>query len=148
MTMHSLDSPVPLRGKVAVVTGAGRGIGRAIALGYAKAGAAVVCSARSDEGITETMRAIAQAGGTATSCVAGVVDLKAVQALFAHAAQVHGGVDIVVGNAGVNGANSTVRDSNPVDPGRPRSRSMWSAPSIPSMPQSRTCARGAAARSS
>lgn len=115
MTLHSLDSPAPLRGKVAVVTGAGRGIGRAIALGYAKAGAAVVCSARTEEGITETLRAITQAGGTASACVADVVDLKAVQALFAHAAQLHGGVDIVVCNAGVNGADSTVQDSDPAD---------------------------------
>ena len=95
MATSSTETLQLLRGKVAVVTGAGRGIGRAIALAYARAGAAVVCSARSEDGIGETVRSIVAAGGTASACVADVVDLAAVQAVFAHAAQVHGGVDIV-----------------------------------------------------
>jgi 3-oxoacyl-[acyl-carrier protein] reductase len=110
---HPSHDPRPLQGKVAVVTGAGRGIGRAIALAYADAGAAVVCSARSATEIDETVRLIAAAGGTASACVADVVDIAAVQALFAHAAQKHGGVDIVVGNAGVSAQARKVENADP-----------------------------------
>lgn len=115
MTAPCSEAGQALRGKVAVVTGAGRGIGRAIALAYAQAGAAVVCSARSDEGIGQTVRAITQGGGTASACVADVIDLDAVQGLFTHAAQTHGGVDIVVCNAGVNGQYRTVQEADPAD---------------------------------
>src|SRR5258708_37602675 len=52
-----------LDGKVAVVTGAGRGIGRAIALAYAQAGAAVACAARTAAEIAETAQRIRESGG-------------------------------------------------------------------------------------
>jgi 3-oxoacyl-[acyl-carrier protein] reductase len=107
------ESAKPLQGKVAVVTGAGRGIGRAIALAYAQAGAAVVCSARSLSEIEETVRLIESAGGRASACVADVVDSEAVRRLFDHAASTHGGVDIVVGNAGVNAAARKVHNVDP-----------------------------------
>lgn len=102
-----------LAGKVAVITGAGRGIGRAIALAYARAGAAVVCSARSRNEIDETAALVAAGGGTASACVADVGSYTAMQALFRHAVDVHGGVDIVVANAGVWGQARTVADSDP-----------------------------------
>lgn len=114
MTLSSGISK-PLQGKVAVVTGAGRGIGRAIALAYARAGAAVVCSARSPAEIAETVQQIDAAGGSAAAFVADVVDLAAVRALFTHVAEAHGGVDIVVANAGVNGQHCTVQEADPVD---------------------------------
>lgn len=108
-----MNTNMLLRGKVAVVTGAGRGIGRAIALAYAKAGAAVVCSARSRTEIDETAGLVAATGGVASACAADIGDYAAVQALFEHAAQTHGGVDIVVANAGVIGQGRTVHEADP-----------------------------------
>lgn len=107
------DSKPILAGKVAVITGAGRGIGRALALAYAHAGAAVVCSARSTHEIDETAEAIRAAGGRASACAADVGDYAAIKGLFAHAAQAWGGVDIVVANAGVNGQGRKVENSDP-----------------------------------
>ena len=76
---------MPLKDKVAVITGAGRGIGRAIALAYAKAGACVVCSARGEAEIGETARQITAAGGSAIAHTADVVDYEAVVTLFQRA---------------------------------------------------------------
>ena len=64
----------PLAKQVAVVTGAGRGIGRAIALAYARAGASIVCSARSQVEIEETAALIRNEGGQASAFVADVND--------------------------------------------------------------------------
>ncbi|MFM1990920.1 MAG: hypothetical protein RJA99_3877 [Pseudomonadota bacterium] len=105
----------PLAGQVAVITGAGRGIGRAIALAYAGAGAAVVCSARSRDELDAVVDAIRAGGGTATAQVADVVDWPSVEALFAHAVDTHGGVDLVVANAGVGGTGRRVEKSEPAD---------------------------------
>ena len=101
-----------LAGKVAVITGAGRGIGRAIALAYARAGAAVVCSARSRNEIDETAALVAASGGIASAWEADVGSHAAMQALFQHAVHAHGGVDIIVANAGVWEA-CTVADADP-----------------------------------
>ncbi|MEZ5740492.1 MAG: SDR family oxidoreductase [Burkholderiaceae bacterium] len=102
-----------LQGKVAVITGAGRGIGRAIAQAYAGAGASVVCSARSAAQIEETVGLIETAGGRASAWVADVVDYEAVRRLFEHAAATYGGVDIVVANAGINAAARKVHHVDP-----------------------------------
>ena len=65
---------LPLAGKVALVTGAGRGIGQVIAIGYAKAGAAVCCAARSQAQIDEAAALISQSGGRSTCiCVNGLI---------------------------------------------------------------------------
>jgi 3-oxoacyl-[acyl-carrier protein] reductase len=103
----------PLKDKVAVITGAGRGIGRAIALAYAKAGACVVCSARSEAEIDETARQITTAGGYAIAHTADVVDYEAVVALFQRASKRFGGIDIVVANAGVAVEQRLIENSDP-----------------------------------
>ena len=91
-----------LSGKVVVVTGAGRGIGRAIAVGYAAAGAAVCCVARTESEIARTVVDIRSDGGTATSVQADVTDYDSVVHVFDAAISEFGGVDIVVINAGGN----------------------------------------------
>src|SRR5689334_13157827 len=103
----------PLQNKVAVITGSGRGIGRAIALGYAKAGAAIVCAARTAGEIAETATLIKSAGGRAIAHSADVGDYDSVATLFQRAGEEFGGIDIVVANAGVVSERRSVADSDP-----------------------------------
>ena len=102
-----------LEGKVALITGAGRGIGRAIALGFARAGATICCAARTRSEIEDTAARIAAAGGEAFATVADVSVRKSVRQLFATSAAAAGGIDIVVANAGVNLDHGKVEDSDP-----------------------------------
>jgi 3-oxoacyl-[acyl-carrier protein] reductase len=91
-----------LAGKVAVVTGAGRNIGRAIALTLARAGAAVVVNVRANRAEAEAVAAeIAKAGGKALAYVADVTDAKAVEGMAKAAAEKFGRIDILVNNAAV-----------------------------------------------
>lgn len=106
-------APQPLNGKVAVITGAGRGIGRAIALAYAAAGAAVVCAARTTAQLEETVQAIHSGGGQAFAIPTDVTQPAAVAQLFAQSAAHFGGIDIVVLNAGINPDRRTVATSDP-----------------------------------
>ena len=84
-----------LADKVAVVTGAGRGIGRAIAVAYAKAGAKVVCAARS---VDELQTIAGELGGVAMRC--DVADEADIQSLMADTVDQFGQIDILVNNAG------------------------------------------------
>lgn len=90
-----------LDGKVALVTGASRGIGRASALALAARGARVAINYREDkDGAASTLDAIASAGGEAIIVRADVTVAEDVDALFAEVASAFGGPDIVVANAG------------------------------------------------
>ncbi len=102
-----------LAGKGAVVTGAGRGIGRAIALGYARAGASICCAARTETEIQDTVREIRGEGGTAVAFQADVRQRQAVGALFDFAEAEFAGIDIAVLNAGVNLDHGAVEGSDP-----------------------------------
>jgi len=107
------DPAQALTGKVAVVTGAGRGIGRAIALAYARAGATVCCAARTQSEIDETARLIQRNGGRGMAQRVDVVQITQVEAMYEQTAARFGGLDIVVINAGVNLDRRSVEESDP-----------------------------------
>lgn len=92
-----------LAGRAAVVTGAGRGIGRAVAESFAREGARVVVVSRTRAELERVVRAIEQAGGTATMSVADVADAAAVEQTMRHCVETFGTLDVLVNTAGVYG---------------------------------------------
>jgi 3-oxoacyl-[acyl-carrier protein] reductase len=92
---------VDLSGKTAIVTGASRGIGKAIALALAASGAKVACVARSADKLQETVDEIAAAGGAAEVHPCDVTDSDAVTKLVEGLAEKWGQLDVVVNNAGI-----------------------------------------------
>jgi len=90
-----------LNGQVAVITGASRGIGRAVALQLSQAGAAVVVTATTLEGAQRTADEIAAAGGKALAVKVDVSVAAEVEGLFKEAVSAFGKVDILVNNAGI-----------------------------------------------
>ncbi len=93
---------IDLTGKVAIVTGASRGIGEAIALGLAQAGAKLVLASRRPEGLTAVAEHINQAGGEALAVPTNTSDRAAIENLTGQAIEKFGGIDIVVNNAATN----------------------------------------------
>lgn len=91
-----------LEGKVAVVTGAGQGLGKWIALALADAGADVMVNALHSEKAEETSAEIRKMGRRSMSMAADVSDVEAVKEMMASAEAKLGGLDILVNNAGVN----------------------------------------------
>lgn len=103
----------PLSGKVAIVTGAGKGIGKAVAQAYARAGAAVSCAARTEADLHETVQCIVTAGGQGLAVPTDVTQLTAVQRMVQVTVETFGGLDILVINAGVGGDGRPVEESHP-----------------------------------
>ncbi len=89
-----------LDGQVAIITGAGRGVGRGIAMTLAEAGATIVCSARSKNEIDETVTMIEAAGGKAIALTADVMKKADLVKLAEDTISKFGRIDIVVNNAG------------------------------------------------
>ncbi len=98
-----MTSSLPLADRLAVVTGASRGLGRAIALTLAKAGAHIVAVARTEGGLTELDDEIKALGGQATLVPVDMKDLPALDRLGAAIFERWKKLDILVGNAGVLG---------------------------------------------
>jgi len=99
---------VPLAGRIALVTGASRGIGAASALALAKAGAHVVAVARTVGGLEELDDAVRDAGGSATLVPLDLMDFPAIDRLSAALDERYHRLDILVGNAGVLGPLSPI----------------------------------------
>ena len=99
---------IRLDGKTALVTGAGRNLGRSIALSLAEAGAAVVVNARSNREEAEAVvREIEASGGQAIVHLADVGDVAAVGAMVDEASRRFGPVDILVTNAAIRPASGS-----------------------------------------
>ena len=95
-----------LDGKIAIVTGGSRGIGRAVVACLGRAGASVVVSARGAEELEHVVDELRRDGIEAAACAADVGDNAACERLVAFAADRYGGVDILVNNAGIGSFGS------------------------------------------
>ncbi len=91
----------PLQGRIALVTGAGSGIGRADAIVLAARGAGVIVNDRDNDGAAETVRLIAAEGGRAVPCIAEVGSAADITAAIDEARRELGDIDILVNNAGI-----------------------------------------------
>jgi NAD(P)-dependent dehydrogenase (short-subunit alcohol dehydrogenase family) len=105
----------PLTGLVSLVTGAGRGIGRAVAIALSKAGSAVVLGSRTMAELEEVRGEITRHGGTALVKQVDVTDMASVKAFVDAAVDSFGHVDVLVNNAGSNngGAVGPLWEVNP-----------------------------------
>ncbi len=104
-----------LEGKVAVITGASRGLGKAIAEAYAEAGAKVILSARSKIDIERNVSSLKAQGFEAAAFTCDVSDPQQVEALARFAIQTYGQFDIWVNNAGIGGPYGASLDIAPED---------------------------------
>jgi len=101
-----------LTGKVAVVTGASKGIGRAIAELYAKAGAKVVVSSRKQEAVDAVVAEIKINGGNALAVACNVSEANDIQKLIDVTLTTYGSIDILVNNAAANPSFGPVVDTS------------------------------------
>ena len=96
------DSHMQLKEKVAIVTGGGRGIGRAIAVAYSAEGAKVVITSRSKEQLEEVANDISSKNGEVFAITADIRERSQVQSLVDKTIDRYGRIDILVNNAGIN----------------------------------------------
>ena len=101
-----------LQGQVAIITGAGRGIGRAIALAYASEGAKVALAARNEADLGESVAAVAEIGGEAIAVRTDVTSQMATQRLARRVVEEFGRIDVLVNNAGTSGPIGPLQDNN------------------------------------
>mgnify|MGYP006314742311 FL=1 len=101
-----------LKGRVALVTGASRGIGEAIAKAYAERGARVIVSSRKQDGCEAVAAAIVAAGGDAVAMACHIGDMDALARLFAALQERYGRLDVRVNNAATNPYYGHVLDTD------------------------------------
>ena len=99
-----------LDGKVAVVTGASKGIGRALSLRFAREGAKVICAARSADLVKETAEQVQKAGGKAIAVVCDAAQEDDVRRMVAEGVKAFGKIDTLVNNAGDGGPTKKVEE--------------------------------------
>jgi NAD(P)-dependent dehydrogenase (short-subunit alcohol dehydrogenase family) len=99
-----------LDGKVAIVTGASKGIGRALSLRFSREGARVVCAARSADMVKDTAAQVQRAGGQAIAVVGDAAVEDDVRRLVAEGLEAFGKIDTLVNNAGDGGPTKPVQD--------------------------------------
>lgn len=110
-----MTSSKPLSNQVALVTGAGRGIGKSISSHLASLGATVVLCARSRPELDTLSREISSAGGRAVPLTCDVSDLRSVEHLAAEVEKAHHRLDILVNNAGVGSFSGPLHEMTPED---------------------------------
>jgi len=110
--MEQISMVEKFKDKVVVVTGAGRGIGRALALGFAAAGAKVVCAARTQSEIDDAAASIIEAGGSASAQRCDVAAPDDLRRLYDFTREAYGRLDVVIANAGGNFARQPLEDSD------------------------------------
>lgn len=99
-----------LENKVAIITGASKGIGRALALCFADAGASVICTARSTDLVRETATLVEQAGGHAIAITCDASREDEVKRMIAEGVQAFGKITTLINNAGDGGPTKPVED--------------------------------------
>ena len=92
----------PLNGKVAIITGAGKGIGKAVAIAYAKQGMSVCCIARTLSDIVSTVNEIKESGGDAMAISCDVTNYENVKEVMQKAYERYGRIDLILVNAGTD----------------------------------------------
>jgi NAD(P)-dependent dehydrogenase (short-subunit alcohol dehydrogenase family) len=118
--MEAMMRPMPdlaglLEGKVAIVTGASRGIGAAACRAFAFAGATVVLAARSEAPLQELAVSIGSAGGRAEAVPTDVTDVESVEGLVRGTVERHGRLDAAFNNAGEGALQGPLADVDPSD---------------------------------
>ncbi len=113
ITQENICMDLKLKDRVALITGSGQGIGRAIALAFAAEGARIAVNDVNDRGIEETIALVRKAGGTATAAPCDITDLALAREMARKVESECGRIDILVNNAAVLLAHELFLETDP-----------------------------------